>query len=151
MAAIRSIPAALCGPEPARKGPARRRDQVYTERLFRVIEDVWLASQHLWSVRLKATLPLWLPWVKARWTLTPQEEKLLLKISPATMDRRLKPYENRLKHKLYDKTKPGRWLRQTIPIQTESWNVPDPGWLESDTVSHCGAFASGTFVTLSTR
>lgn len=133
------------GPEPVRKAPARRRDPIYTERLFRIIEDVWLASQHLWSVRLKATLPLWMSWIKMRWTLTPQEEKLLLKISPATMDRRLKPYKNRLKHKLYDKTKPGRWLRQTIPIQTESWNVPDPGWLESDTVSHCGAFASGRF------
>ncbi|MBI2080610.1 MAG: transposase family protein, partial [candidate division NC10 bacterium] len=69
----------------------------------------------------------------------------LLAMSPATMDRRLSPSKRRLGRRLYGQTKPGRWLRQTIPIQTDSWNVPEPGWLEVDTVSHSGPSASGLF------
>src|SRR3989338_5526056 len=66
-------------------------------------------------------------------------------MSPATIDRRLGPYKRRLSRKIYGGTRPGRWLRQTIPIQTESWNVPEPGWTEADTVSHSGSSGSGIF------
>lgn len=133
------------GKEPPIERPFRQREPVYPERLIRILEEVWAAAQYLWSVRLKAALPLWMPWIKRRWELSTQEERLLLAMSPATMDRRLGPHKRRLGRKIYGQTKPGRWLRQTIPIQTESWNVPEPGWLEVDTVSHSGPNASGTF------
>ena len=32
------------------------------------------------------------------------------------------------------------------PIQTGSWQIKDPGWIEIDTVSHSGPNASGIFV-----
>ncbi|HBB68358.1 MAG: hypothetical protein A2X28_08355 [Elusimicrobia bacterium GWA2_56_46] len=132
-----------------RKPPAevicRLRDPIYPNRLIRILEEVWIAAQRPWSVRLKAALPLWLPHIKQKWPLSSEEERLLLNMSAATMDRRLGPYKTRLKRKVYGKTRPGRWLRQAIPIQTESWNVPEPGWLESDTVSHSGPNAFGTF------
>jgi hypothetical protein len=123
----------------------RFRDPVYPTRLIQILEEVWIAAQRPWSVRLKALLPLWLPHIKQRWPLSVEEERLLLNMSAATMDRRLGPYKTRLKRKIYGKTRPGRWLRHAIPIQTESWNVPEPGWLESDTVSHSGPNAFGTF------
>jgi len=133
------------GPRPEPEGPPRHRDPVYPDRLVYILQKVWAAAQHPWSVRLQATLPLWLPWIKLRWPLTDEEEELLLAMSAATMDRRLAAHKAQLKHRIYGKTKPGRWLRQSIPIQTESWNVPEPGWTESDTVSHSGPSASGTF------
>jgi len=123
----------------------RLRDPVYPNRLIRILEQVWVAAQRPWSIRLKAVLPLWLPHIKNQWPLSSAEERLLLAMSAATMDRRLGPYKTLLKRKIYGKTRPGRWLRQAIPIQTESWNVPEPGWLESDTVSHSGPNAFGTF------
>ena len=123
----------------------RLRDPVYPNRLIRILEEIWIAAQRPWSVRLKALLPLWLPHIKEHWPLSSVEERLLLTMSAATMDRRLEPYKTRIKRKIYGKTRPGRWLRQAIPIQTESWNVPEPGWLESDTVSHSGPNAFGTF------
>lgn len=126
-------------------GPFRHREAVYPERLIRILEAVWEAAQFLWSVRLKAALPLWMPWIKKRWELTAEEERLLLAMSPATMDRRLCAHKARRGRRLYGQTKPGRWLRSTIPIQTESWNVPDPGWEEVDTVSHSGPSAAGLF------
>ena len=123
--------------------PWRDRDPIYPERLVRVLERVWEASQQPYGVRLKEVLPLWLPWIRGQFLLDRQEEKQLLKMSPATIDRRLAAYKKKRSSKIYGKTKPGRWLRQTIPIQTESWNVPEPGWLEIDTVSHSGPSAEG--------
>ena len=133
------------GKEPRLERPFRFRDPIYPEKLIRVLDQVWEAAQYLWSVRLKAALPLWMPWIKERWELSRQEQGQLLAMSPATMDRRLGPYKKKLSHKIYGQTKPGRWLRQTIPIQTESWNVPEPGWMEADTVSHSGPSAAGVF------
>lgn len=123
--------------------PWRHRQPVYPERLVRVLEQVWERSQQLWSVRLKEALPLWMPWIRERWELTREEERQLLSMSPATIDRRLAAYKRGRARRIYGKTKPGRWLRQTIPIQTESWDVPEPGWLEIDSVSHSGPSAEG--------
>jgi hypothetical protein len=135
----------LNGPVPSPERPYRRREPKYPERLIRVLEWVWEASFFLWSDRLKAALPLWLPWARKRWSLTPDELEQLLAMSPATMDRRLAPYRTKLGRKLYGQTKPGSWLRRSIPIQTDSWQVPEPGWTEIDTVSHSGPAARGLF------
>ena len=133
------------GSSPPVEGPLRRREPLYPERLVRVLGSVWEAAQYAWSVRLKALLPLWMPRIRERWTLTPAEQRLLLKMSPATMDRRLAPRRKELGRKIYGQTKPGRWLRQTIPIQTDSSKVEEPGWAEADTVSHSGPSAAGLF------
>ena len=125
--------------------PARHREPIYSQRLIRVLEAVWTAAQYAWSVRLKALLRLWMPRIKERFDLTPAEQRLLLKMSAATMDRRLAPRRKELGRKIYGQTKPGRWLRQTIPIQTDSSNVKEPGWMEVDTVSHSGPSAAGLF------
>lgn len=131
--------------KPAPEVVRRFREPLYPIRLIQILEEIWIAAQRPWSVRLKALLPLWLPHIKRQWPLSSEEERLLLAMSAATMDRRLGSYKTRLKRKVYGKTRPGRWLRQATPIQTESWNVPEPGWLESDTVSHSGPNAFGTF------
>lgn len=123
--------------------PWRRREPLYPERLIRILESVWEAGQQPWGVRLKEALPLWMPWIKKRWVVDLQEQRQLLAMSAATTDRRLAVYKRKRSRKIYGKTKPGRWLQQTIPIQTESWDVPEPGWSEVDTVSHSGAAAEG--------
>ncbi|MEI7481723.1 MAG: hypothetical protein WCK75_05165, partial [Elusimicrobiota bacterium] len=96
--------------KPAPEIISRLRDPVYPNRLVRILEEVWIAAQRPWSVRLKALLPLWLPHIKQQWPLSSMEERLLLAMSAATMDRRLGPYKTRLKRKVYGKTRPGRWL-----------------------------------------
>lgn len=135
----------LNGAAPRMDRPFRHRDRIYPERLIRILEATWKAGQHLWSERLKAALPLWLPWIKKRWELGDKEQQMLLAMSPRTMDRRLAPYKLKLSRRIYGTTKPGRWLRARIPIQTESWDVPEPGWMEADTVSHSGPSAQGVF------
>ena len=125
--------------------PWRKRKPIYSEKLVRILETVWEDGQYPWSVRLKELVVLWIGWIRRRWKLTRVEERQLLAMSAATIDRRLARYKRQASRKIYGKTKPGRWLRQTIPIQTESWNVPEPGWMEIDTVSHSGSSAEGLF------
>lgn len=123
----------------------RYRERIYPDKLIDILAEIWKASLYPWSVRLKALLPLWLVWILRRWKLTSQEQRQLLAMSPATIDRRLKPYKERLGRKLYGKTKPGRWIKQGIPIHTEWHGVMEPGWEEVDTVSHSGPSAQGMF------
>jgi len=70
----------------------------------------------------------------------------LYSISPATIDRLLKTV--RLKHprKGLSGTKPGRLLKNQIPIKTDHWDVDRPGYFEADTVAHCGNSLAGDFV-----
>jgi hypothetical protein len=133
------------GKEPPSEHPFRHREPVYPEKLVDILKAIWEAAQYPWSVRLKALLPLWLVWIRKRWSLTADEERQLLSMSPATMDRRLAPHKKRLGRRIFGKTKPGRFLRRIIPIQTEAREVPEPGWTEVDTVSHSGPSYEGVF------
>jgi hypothetical protein len=43
-------------------------------------------------------------------------------------------------------TKPGTLLKRQIAVQTESWDVTEPGFMEADTVAHCGESLAGDFI-----
>jgi hypothetical protein len=77
----------------------------------------------------------------------PMDENIKLKlkkISPATVDRLLKKPRKALSLKGTCTTKPGKLLRNMIPIRTHfAWDERKPGFLEIDTVSHDGGNASG--------
>lgn len=136
----------LNAPPPPERRPMRlRRKALYSHRVISILESLWESTGDLWSVRLKAALPLWLPWIRERFRLTPQEEHQLLSISSAQMDRRLKEKKYRFRKRIYGKTKPGGLLKHQIPIQTSSWNIKVPGYMEADLVSHSGNSASGHF------
>jgi hypothetical protein len=107
---------------------------------------IWEAAGYPCSARLKALLPLWLPWAQKRFAISAQAQTQLLSISPATIDRRLKPKKRQLKNRLYGRTKPGTLLKHHIPIKTDSWDVKTPGFTETDLVSHSGNSASGEFI-----
>jgi len=73
-------------------------------------------------------------------------QRQLLKISPSTIDRRLKVKRRLLKKRLYGRTKPGTLLKHHIPIKTDSWDVTTPGFTETDLVSHSGNSEKGEFI-----
>jgi hypothetical protein len=137
----------LNGPPPERQ-PARRRlrGPSYCKAVDQALRLVWEASNYPWSVRLKALLPLWLPWLKKRMSISSRLESQLLRISPRQIDRRLGPYKVQAKRRLYGKTKPGTLLKHQIPIKAERWEVSQPGFTEIDLVSHSGDRAEGEFI-----
>src|SRR5258708_822048 len=142
--AIRLLSQPSPASEPARRSGGRR--TLYGSYVVKVLEAVWEASPYLWSARLKAALPVWMPWVKRRFPLTAVQEKQLRAISPATIDRHLADVKRRLRRKTYGTTKPGTLLKHMIPIQTEAWDVRKPGYLETDPVAHCGTTTEGLYV-----
>ena len=114
--------------------------------MISALTAIWEAAGYPCSVRLKALLPLWLPWAIKRMAISAQVQKQLLKISPATIDRRLGPKKRQLKKRLYGRTKPGTLLKHHIPIKTDSWDVKTPGFTEIDLVSHSGNSGAGEFI-----
>ena len=126
--------------------PRRRRGVTYSPMTLRILEGIWRAAGYPWSERLKALLPLWLPWARERCPgLTPELERQLLGISPRQIDRRLGPKRRSLKRRLYGRTKPGTLLRREIPVKVDTGDVTEPGHAEIDLVSHSGPSASGLF------
>ena len=124
----------------------RRRGRRYEGEVFRVMEKVWKAASYPWSVRLKEILRLWRPWIRRRYRLTPGQEEELLRMSPSTIDRYLRPRKDKIKRRLYGRTKPGTLLRHQIPVKCDQWDVKQPGFLELDLVSHSGECSSGDFI-----
>ena len=132
----------LNGPPPMRPRSRRRRQPSrYSAQALTILTQVWEVAGYPWSVRLKALLPLWLPWIRTRFALTPALERQLLAISARQIDRRLQAKKTHLKRRLYGRTKPGTLLKHHIPIKTDHWDVTMPGYTEIDLVSHSGSCA----------
>jgi transposase InsO family protein len=138
-------------PNPRRESPRpRHRLASYSKAVIAVLGAVWEAAGYPCAVRLKALLPLWMPWVRKRFRPTPATESDLLRISARQMDRRLEERKKRVRHRLYGgtggtRTKPGTLLKHLIPLRTDHWQEKMPGFAEVDLVSHSGNSASGEF------
>jgi hypothetical protein len=126
-----------------KRGP----NPVYGEEVLEVVKAIWLSSDQMCSKRLKAAIALWLPYYERKHGhLSPEIRKKVLALSPATMDRLL--HTTRIKGRLKGLcgTRPGTLLRNQIPILTDHWDISSPGFLEADTVAHCGNSMAGNFI-----
>jgi hypothetical protein len=137
----------LNGPPPQKpKEKQRKRTPIYGYQVISILTQIWEAAGYPWSVRLKTLLPLWMPWAKKHFAITPKIEAQLGSISPRTIDLRLKEKKRQLKKHLYGRTKPGTLLKHHIPLKTDCWDVTTPGFTEVDLVSHSGDCAEGEFL-----
>ena len=105
-------------PEKRRNRRERRRGVTYSQETLAVLTTVWEAAGYPWSVRLKALLSLWMPWIRKRFRLRAEVEKQLRRISARRMDRRLKTQKTQRRRRLYGRTKPGYLLKHHIPVKT---------------------------------
>lgn len=127
-----------CGQSPP--GPEPRYQAV-----AEVLERIWSAAEQLCGKRLAPALELWLPhYAKHFNPLLPAHKKLLQEISPATIDRLLARKKSSARRLCG--TRPGTLLREQIPIAGEVWDQRRPGFLEVDSVAHCGGSLAGDFV-----
>lgn len=135
----------LNGPLPSAHRPKRRGHQTYPADVLGILKAVWEAAGYPWSARLKVILHDWMPWIDQHFHPTDEQQRQLVSMSPAQIDRRLAGEKQRLRRRLYGKTKPGTLLKHHIPINTDCWDVDRPGFLEIDLVSHSGDSAEGDF------
>jgi len=133
----------IAGGRGLKRGGSRQR---YGAAEREVIKTIWLAAEQPCGKRLKEALGLWLPhYEKERGELLAELRERILEASAATIDRLLAPCRAALGCRGRCGTRPGTLLRRQIPICTEHWDVAGPGYIEADTVAHCGESMSGEF------
>ena len=130
-------------PKPKRRGVP----SIYNKpSIIGPLKRMWLTANLPCSKRLKVIICLWMQgYVKEYGALPLDVIKALYNISPPTIDRILKPLRAKYRLKGRCTTKPGTLLRKQIPIKTDQWNEFKPGFIEADTLAHCGESLAGDF------
>lgn len=143
-AALRLLNRSLLQPLRRRPGP---RPTYEPAVVLPPLKAIWLASDQLCSKLLKAALPEWLDFYEqTHGTLAAQLRRQLRVISPAQIDRLLRPVRVRYPRRSLSSTKPGTLLRHRIPTRGGPPDTTKPGHIEADTVAHCGDTVAGNFV-----
>ena len=130
------------------KKKAGRPKLYHAPEILAFLLRIWHASNQACSKRLKCVLHLWLPKYEEATgiVLSLEHQVLILRMSHSTIDRLL---SDERRHYRVGKgrvtTKPGTLLKKRIPIKTNQWDEDRPGFLEVDTVGHCGTSTSGMF------
>ena len=105
------------------------------------IVKLWHAMNRMCSKKMVAAIPLWLEYYKG---ITPEEDRQLKRISSSSIDRILKPHREAVK-KGRSSTEPSL-IKNKIPIKLLDDLVLAPGFIEADTVAHCGNTLAGEFI-----
>lgn len=126
----------------------RGRPRVYTGEVISALIKIWKVCDCICSKRLHPFLPEIVAVLERNGELTLSEEtkRLLLQMSPATIDRCLRR-ARRQRGRGLSTTKPGTLLKQAIPVRTfADWDDARPGFVEMDLVAHCGDSTHGEYL-----
>jgi len=114
----------------------------YGQRFVLCLKELWEAMGRICSKKMVVAIRDWLPNFKSR-LLAADVKRQLREVSPATIDRLLRPFRHA----------PARGLSTTIsahaqgkiPIELLHGETDRPGYIEADTVGHCGTALGGRF------
>jgi hypothetical protein len=124
-------------PNAKRGGPR----PVYGEAASALLRQLWRVSGMPCGKVLKAALPAWLvSWELRHGASDPAVHAAVLQMSAATMDRHLAAHKAGAGGR---RRSPASEVRSQVPLRTGPWDVDGPGWLEADTVAHCGGDLRG--------
>ena len=106
------------------------------------LRRIWEATHRMCSKSLAVALPLWLPFYDHP-LLNDATRLKLSKISASSIDRLLRQYRCR---KGLSATRKGcELIKSKIPVELLRGEITKPGFLEGDTVAHCGNALLGKF------
>lgn len=132
----------MAGKAPLSPRPGRPR--MYTEGCVFALKRLYRESEYQCSGKLRSMIPVLLEQYQLQLPNEVLEE--LRRISSASIDRYLKKYRNLQAGKGRTLTRPGsRLFRRMIPLKNLTNLAEGPGFLEGDTVAHCGGSSSGEF------
>lgn len=129
----------------APRGPGKRSGGAvkYGPEIIGLLKAMWLQHEQPCGKRLLAVLPLLVPsWERHHGLLTPPVRSGLLAISASQIDRVLAPFRAKTPGR---RPYPGSEVRRQVPLRTGPWETSGPGWMEVDTVAHCGGSMRGSF------
>lgn len=128
--------------------PRPSRPPLYGEPVIEALRFLWAVQGTPSGRLLAAALPDLVPRLRRLKELDVDDDTaaLLLKIAPATIDRRLKADRMKLDPRGRSHTKPGTLLKGSIPMRTwAEWDDAVPGFVEIDLVGHEGGNSHGEF------
>jgi len=136
---------------PTRSATRAGRPREYGTMLRPVLEQLWEASDFLCSKRLAPYLPDLLEVLERHdeVRVSAQQRTALLHVSPATIDRLLRPVRRfHRRPGLATTSRSVAALRAQVPLRTfgEWANVP-PGSVQADLLGHCGETTAGFYLT----
>lgn len=153
--ARRAIRAAAARRGPARDQQRRPRPRKYSYDALVVLQEVWRLSGQPCGKYLAAIMDDTLARLvrdrelgKVADRVSPAVLDELRSMSAATIDRYLKPHRDAAYPAAgLSSTRPSHILRSSIPVRTATDDpITTPGFLELDTVAHCGHTLKGEFL-----
>ena len=132
------------GGRPKTPAPIGRPSRYGNVQFQAALRKVWKITNYMCGRYLKIAIPDWLPSVEEEYGVFSDEVRtLLLAVSAASIDRYLQSVKG--EHgKCF--TRPGSVIRSEIPVQGSVWDITVPGYIECDTVAHCGGSMLGDFI-----
>ena len=128
----------------------RGRPRKYGPEVGKALKTLWETSDYLCSRRLHPFMGELITLLQhhGELTLHPSAEAQLCQMSPSTIDRLLRPYRYGVRKPCASTTKPGSFLKASIPIRTfNEWEDQRPGFIEVDLLAHCGESTEGFYLT----
>ncbi len=126
-----------------RKKPGPKRK--YDDAFIQVLAMLWRLMRRICSKKMVAAIPVWLPRMTNH-SIDEATRKRLLQISAATIDRLLRPYRAKECISGYSLTgKATSFVKRVIPLKPLDFEYKNPGYMQADTVAHCGSDITGTY------
>lgn len=132
--------------KPYRAGSGR--PPIYDDQCIWWLQTLWVSMGYMNSKAMASILPEWLKHHPDPNFPTPVKEKIF-NMAPSSIDRLLSSYKKTIKRKKRSGTKPPFGLHRfkyAIPIKPFDQKIDRPGWMEIDTVAHCGGTLAGEFL-----
>ncbi|UUL77450.1 transposase family protein [Pseudarthrobacter sp. Fe7] len=128
--------------------PRPGRTPVYGSDLLDPLIRCWAVLRAPAGKLLAPMLPVLVPLLRRdkELDITDEQAALLMRMSAATIDRKLAGERAKLTLRGRSHTKPGRLLKSQIPVRTwAEWDDAVPGFVEIDLVGHEGGNSFGEF------
>jgi hypothetical protein len=148
----RKVAIRLLRRRPKRARARMGRPRAYVSTTLRApLEHVWEASDYLCSKRLAPFLPELVEALERHdeLRLSAEQRTALVQISPATIDRLLRPVRRLHQRHGVTTTSPSlAAVRAQVPVRTfGEWDDVTPGNVQADLLAHCGTSMYGFFLT----
>ncbi len=124
----------------------RGRKPTYGEEEYNALRAIWMEAGQPCSKLMKPVMDCYVQSHElAHGAFGAALTEKLLKMSESSIDRLLKPARMASGPR---RNRPAgvAAVRREVPIRAGEWTVAEPGWIEADTVAHCGGSMAGNFV-----
>lgn len=127
--------------------PMRRsgRKPTYGLEVAEAVRAIWMKAGQPCSKLMCPIMGCYVSsYEKGHGAFTRDIRKQLLSVSASSIDRLLRPFRVAGARR---RRGPGgaAAVKQVVPVRAGLWEEDDPGWIEADTVAHCGGSMEGNF------